>query len=143
MGLEPKCKISSAEQKTLSLSDLLFKWLRELAESQYLHVHDPDAASKTGDAEHFTFRMPMPQFELQGCPRAPCSDTEVSCGLELVELEPHEHESELCYGSPTPEPGAEPVEPIKPEVEFDVEFFDDEAEPAPVSKRRRRRRKGL
>jgi hypothetical protein len=123
---ESKRGISSMERKRLSLSDLLLRCLMELAESQCLRVYDPDAASKPGVTDNFTFRMPIPELGLQGCPRTPRSDTEISCGLELVAFQPHEHESDLDYGSPTPEPDAEPVEPVKPEAEF----FDDETEPA-------------
>lgn len=132
---ESECEISNAERKTLSLSDLLLKCSRELAESQCLRIQDPDAASKAGVTEDFTFRTPIPQLGLQGSPRAPFSDTEVSCGLELTELELPEHESELGYGSPTYAPDAEPVkpeaelaEPAEPEAEL-AEPVEPEAEP--------------
>jgi hypothetical protein len=80
--------------------------LRELAESPRLCVHGPDAASN-GVTEDFAFRIPISQLGLQGNTRAPSSDTEVSCGLE-IELKPHEHGTELDYNPATPEPEAEP-----------------------------------
>lgn len=104
---ESECEISGTERTTLSLSNLLLNCLRELAEDQLLHVHNPDAISKAGVTDSFIFKMPIPQQGLRESLTEPCSDTEISRRLELTEPRPPEYGSEHGYDSLTSEPGAE------------------------------------
>lgn len=119
---ETERETSSMSCKTLSISELLLKSLRRLSEHQRLRVHDPDTALNARVTEDLTFRMPVPQFGLPEGPKVPPSDTELSCGLELTEIELSEHEPELGHGSPTFGSDAGPVEPQAELVEHEAEL---------------------
>lgn len=96
-------KLPEMKRKTLSVSDLLLKCLKELADDQIILTCDPPATTKAGTTQYFTFRMPIPQLgSLQGSPAKPCE-------LEMTPQDVAEPESVPNTKREKEEPAAAPL----------------------------------